>query len=392
MASAAQLRKQKEKKDRIKNLRRLQKLAHSRLSRHEEQQAVETCKHLHRCLLLLRGEIKDFLLSWGLAPRRDEDTSTMLRTLIDYNKRIPNFISLTSNRIEIDTKTILTAVYARNKICHGNLPAVLREFQSFLLAWIEVAIMIGTHSLATRFRQTLNLLNDPSQSGKKAFTVPPYIIFQSLASERTRKWTKNQEAAAISHNHHLFDIVVEELGPSLNLFIKENRLRDDWSSNMDVYADRNLLLDNCCPETFVVPHGTTDEEELRDRLEKTMDGRHAICHDEHRNVTDNWPTYLTDFVFLLTAIDCPGAATRVQAKLDLLLTERDKAYKTPLPTSQFAFRRRSHSVAKAPMTGKPPQGGQWIRRNSMWLKRSPPSVIGAACRKALKRMSKLVIR
>jgi hypothetical protein len=41
---------------------------------------------------------------------------------------------------------------------------------------------------------------------------------------------------------------------------------------MDVYADRNLLLDNCCPETFVVPYGTTDEEELRDRLEKTMDG------------------------------------------------------------------------------------------------------------------------
>lgn len=388
MTSSAQRRKQKEKerRARLKNQIRLQRLANNRLSRNEEQQAVETCKHLHRCLMLLRGEIKVFLASWGLAPRKDEDTSTMLRNLIDYNEIIPTFISLTPNRVEIDKRTLLKAVYARNATCHGNLPAVLRERQSFLLAWIEVAIMIGAHSLATRFRRTLNLLNDPSQSGKKAFTVPPYIIFQSLASERTRKWTKTKEAAAISLNSHLFDVVVEELGPSLNQFIKANRLRDDWSSTMDVYKDKNLLLDDCCVETFVVPHGTTNQEELINRLEKAIDGRHAVCHDEHRHVIDNWPTYLTDFVFLLTAIDCPSAATRVQAKLDLLLTERDKANATPLPSSQFAFRhRRSLSV------GKPPQAGQWIRRKSMWLKRSPPSILGAASRKVLKKMTKQTI-
>lgn len=384
MTSAAQQRKQKERRARLKNLKRMQKLVLSRLTRQEEKQAAETCKHLHRCLLLLRGEMKKFLDSWGLAPRRDEDTSTMLRSLIDYNEIIPNFISLTSNRIKIDTKTLLRAVYARNSICHGNLPAVLREHNSFLLAMIEVAIMIGAHSLATRFRQTLNLLNDPSQSGKKAFTVPPNIIFQSLASERTRKWTKTKEAAAISLNSHLFDVVVEELGPSLNKFIKENRLRDDWSSAMDVYKDRNLLLDDCSPDTFVVPHGTTNQEELINKLEKAMNGRHVICHDEHRHVIDNWPTYLTDFVFLLTAIDCPSAATRVQAKLDWLLAEREKGNTTPLPSSQLAFHRRSLSV------GKPPQG-QWIRRNFLLLKRSPPSVIGAACRKVLKRMAKQTI-
>jgi hypothetical protein len=317
MATEAQLRKRRENKARRRNPQRLQKLANNRLSHQEEQQAIYMSKHLHRCLILLRGSIKEFLTSWGLAPREDEDTSTMLKTLIEYNKRIPTFISLTSNRIDIDTKTLLTAVYARNKIYHGNLPAILREFRSFLLAWIEVAIMIGAHSLATsRFRQTLNLLNNPSQSGKKAFTVPPYIIFQSLASELTRKWTKTKEAAAISLNHHLFDIVVEELGPSLNKFIKENRLRDDWTSNMDAYSDTNLLLDNYCPENFMVPHGTNDQEELRDRLEKAMNGKHAISHDQNKNIINNWPTYLTDFAFLLTAIDCTLAAARVQAKLD----------------------------------------------------------------------------
>ncbi|EFX62836.1 hypothetical protein DAPPUDRAFT_336367 [Daphnia pulex] len=114
MTSSAQRRKQKEKerRARLKNQIRLQRLANNRLSGNEEQQAVETCKHLHRCLMLLRGEIKVFLASWGLAPRRDEDTSTMLRNLIDYNEIIPTFISLTPNRVEIDKRTLLKAVYA----------------------------------------------------------------------------------------------------------------------------------------------------------------------------------------------------------------------------------------------------------------------------------------
>jgi hypothetical protein len=124
MATEAQLRKRRENKARRRNPQRLQKLANNRLSHQEEQQAIYMSKHLHRCLILLRGSIKEFLTSWGLAPREDEDTSTMLKTLIQYNKRIPTFISLTSNRIDTHKNSSDGCLCAQQ-----NLP---RQFTGYL--------------------------------------------------------------------------------------------------------------------------------------------------------------------------------------------------------------------------------------------------------------------
>ena len=62
-----------------------------------------------------------------------------------------------------------------------------------------------------------------------------------------------------------------------------------------------------------------------------MDGRNAVCHDQHAKIIDKWPIFLKDFINLLLAIHRPEAAQRVQIKLDVLLSERQKAENRFLP-------------------------------------------------------------
>ena len=65
--------------------------------------------------------------------------------------------------------------------------------------------MIGADSLAIEIGKTLNLLSNPFKTNEKPYTVRPSIIFKSLASERTKKWTKSKRAAAICLSNYLYD-------------------------------------------------------------------------------------------------------------------------------------------------------------------------------------------
>jgi hypothetical protein len=79
------------------------------------------------------------------------------------------------------------------------------------------------------------------------------------------------------------------LAPYVRDFIDENKIRDQWNWNNDVYGHTNLLQDQSCTDDFVIPLGIDDESELRWLLEKAMDGRHAVCHDEYANIIDKRP-------------------------------------------------------------------------------------------------------
>ena len=41
----------------------------------------------------------------------------------------------------------------------------------------------------------------------------------------------------------------------------------------------------------MIPPGIDDESELRWLLEKAMDERHAVGHDEYANIIDKWPMF-----------------------------------------------------------------------------------------------------
>jgi hypothetical protein len=260
-------------------------------------------------------------------------------------------VSSNPNFKENDKKTLLMAIKGRNKLCHGILSVVFREWHSILLAWIEVAKMIGADSLAIEIGKTLNLLSNPFKTNEKPYTVRPSIIFKSLASERTKKWTKSKRAAAICLSNYLYDIFMQEVAPFVTKFVDENEIRDNWTSDMDVHSHTNLLLDNCSMDNFVVPADVKDESELRHLLEKAMNGRHAICHDQYQNVLDNWPIYLKDFVSLLTAIHYPEAAERVQEKLDFLTAKQQKANRIrPRPSPELGSSYRKSLIKKTKQT------------------------------------------
>ena len=115
---------------------------------------------MYRCLVQLRQKIKEFFLSLGLSPLPEQDTSELYE-MIYHNERIPNLMSMNPNFKENDKKTLLMAIKGRNKLCHGNVFVIYREWHSLLLAWIDVAMRIGADSLATEIGKTLNLLLTP---------------------------------------------------------------------------------------------------------------------------------------------------------------------------------------------------------------------------------------
>jgi hypothetical protein len=319
------------KQRRRQNIAR-RKLEARRLTPDEEKEAIYICKKLFRCLVLLRRELIEYLNSWGIDVLPDEDTSDLLRKLRDCNQSLPKFLSATPNSIEDDTKTLGKAILGRNKLCHGNLPAVRREWTEILSAWIQVSLLIEAKSLVTEIRKTLTYLKfNPASPSSKPFSIPPLLIFQRLATERTQQWTKSKELSAIALAHHVFDILIEDVAPYVRDFIDENQIRDQWNSEIDVFGHTILLEDECCMDDFVFPPGIEDESELRQLLEKAMDGRNAVCHDQHAKIIDKWPIFLKDFINLLLAIHRPEAAQRVQIKLDVLLSERQKAENRFLP-------------------------------------------------------------
>ena len=324
LTAAGKLAAKQKQKERLAR----KKLAARRLTPDEEKETIYKCKHLVRCLVLLRRKLIKFLKSWGIDVCPDDDVSDLLKTIRDYNRSIRNFLSLTPNCIEADSEILRKAIFGRNKVCHGNLPEVHREWKGILEAWIKVSLLIGASSLATEMNNTLTYLKStPSvsaPSSKPAFTISPVIIFQCLAAEGSG-WTKSKETAAIALAHYILDIVFEDLAPHVRDFIDENKIRDQWDSNIDVHAHTNLLQEQCCMDDFVIPPGINDEAEFRRLLKTAMDGRHAVCHDQYANIIDNWPMFLKDFIDLLIAVHRPEAAQRIQVKLNLLLSARQKA-------------------------------------------------------------------
>jgi hypothetical protein len=365
-------------------LSKRKKLALNRLTRVQEKKAIFITKHLARALLLFKRELTQFLKSWGLAPRKYQDTSTLLKKMIDYNQQIPNFFGTTKRRVEVVTATLLKATYGRNAVFHGVLPVVWREWKKFLRAWITVANMIGAKSLAQKLRKMMTRLL--SSHGRRPYTVSKNTIFMSMASEETTKWTSSKRSAAIAIGHIVFDTFLQNVAPNLRTFIDSNNIRPNWTSVLDAYELSKLILDKCSADCFFVPPGTQDEDELITRLEGAMEGRHAVSHDKQENVFYNWEPYLKDCVYILTAIHCPDAAARVQKRLDRLTASRDQAKKqfSALTARRVTTVHRSFLQAKKSpqLKGKP---GKWPRPNSRWLKGMCPSqTIGDAFRFRLK--------
>lgn len=356
----------------------------NRLTHGQEKKAILITKNLARALFLFKQELTQFLKSWGLTPRKQQDTSTLLKKMIDYNQQIPNFFGTTKRRVEVDTATLLKATYGRNAVFHGILPVVWRDWKQFLRAWIRVANMIGAKSLAQKIRKMMTRLL--SSHGRRPYTVSKNTIFMSVASEETTKWTSSKESAAIAIGHIVFDTFLEDVAPYLRTFIDSNKIRPNWTSVLDAYELRNLILDKCSADCFIIPPGTPNEAELIRILERAMDGRHAVSHDEQENVFFNWEQHLKDCVYILTAIHCPDAAARVQKRLDQLTTSRDQAKKqfSALTARRVTTVHRSFLQAKKSpqLKGKP---GKWPRPNSRWLKGMCPSqTIGDAFRFRLK--------
>jgi hypothetical protein len=365
-------------------LSRKQKLALNRLTHGQEKKAILITKNLARALLLFKRELTQFLKSWGLAPRKKEDTSALLKKMIDFNKQIPNFFGTTKRRVEVDTATLRKANHGRNAVFHGILPVVRREWQQFLRAWIAVANMIGAKSLAQKLRKMMTRLL--SSHGRRPYTVSKNTIFMSMASEQTTKWTSSKRSAAIAIGHIVFDTFLQNVAPNLRTFIDSNNIRANWTSVLDAYELSKLILDKCSADCFFVPPGTQDEDELITRLEEAMEGRHAVSHDKQENVFYNWEQHFKDCVYILTAIHCPDAAARVQKRLDRLTAARDQANQqfSALTARRVPTVHRSFLQAKKSpqLKGKP---GKWPRPNSRWLKGMCPSqTIGDAFRFRLK--------
>jgi hypothetical protein len=365
-------------------LSKRKKLALNRLTRVQEKKAIFITKHLARALLLFKRELTQFLKSWGLAPRKYQDTSTLLKKMIDYNQQIPNFFGTTKRRVEVATATLRKANYGRNAVFHGVLPVVLREWQQFLRAWISVANMIGAKSLAQKLRKMKTRLL--SSHGRRPYTVSKNTIFMSMASEQTTKWTSSKRSAAIAIGHIVFDTFLQDVAPNLRTFIDSNNIRANWTSVLDAYELSKFILDKCSADCFFVPPGTQDEDELIRRLEEAMEGRHAVSHDKQENVFYNWEQHLKDCVYILTAIHCPDAAARVQKRLDRLTASKDQANQqfSALTARRVPTVHRSFLQAKKSpqLKGKP---GKWPRPNSRWLKGMCPSqTIGDAFRFRLK--------
>jgi hypothetical protein len=366
-------------------LSRRQKLALRRLTQSQEKKAVLITRHLARAIFLLKIELTQFLKTWGLAPRKHLDTSMILNKMIDYNKQIPNFFATTRRRVEVDSATLLKAISGRNAVFHGNLPVVKRDWQKFIRAWIKVANMVGAKSLAKNLRKMMKSLL--SSHGRRPYTVSQDAIFMSVASEQTTKWTSSKESAAIAMGHIVFDTILQDVAPNLRTFIDSNKIRPNWNSVLDAYQLTNLILDKCNADCFIIPPGTPDESELIRILERVMDGRHAVSHDQHQNIFNNWEQQLKDCVYLLTAIHCPDAAARVQTRLDSLITSRDQAKRrySALAARNFPVVHRSFQQAKKSpiIKGKPENRS---RPNGRWLKGHCPKsqTIGAALRFRLK--------
>lgn len=365
-------------------LSKRKKLALNRLTHGQEKKAILITKNLSRALLLFKRELTQFLKSWGLAPRKKEDTSALLKKMIDFNKQIPNFFGTTKRRVEVETATLLKATYGRNAVFHGILPVVRREWQQFLRAWITVADMIGAKSLAQKLRKMKTRLL--SSHGRRPYTVSKNTIFMSMASEETTKWTSSKRSAAIAIGHIVFDTFLHDVAPNLRTFVDSNKIRANWTSVLDAYELSKLILNKCSADCFFVPPGTQDEDELIRRLEEAMEGRHAVSHDKQENVYYNWEQHLKDCVYILTAIHCPEAAARVQKRLDQLTKSRDQAKKqfSALTARRVTTVHRSFLQAKKSpqLKGKP---GKWPRPNSRWLKGMCPSqTIGDAFRFRLK--------
>lgn len=116
MVTASVLKKAKRKAAKALKKQRigLKKLADSRLTTEQETEAIYKCKHMNRCLVLLRHKIEEFFVSWELSPLPEQDTSELLYEMIYYNERIPNFVSSNPNFKENDKKILLMAIKGRN--------------------------------------------------------------------------------------------------------------------------------------------------------------------------------------------------------------------------------------------------------------------------------------
>lgn len=377
MATNRQVNQQQQGKASKKNRLKQARLAKRRLTKGDEAKAIYIGRHMFRCVILLKSSLKSFLNSWGLDPRC-EDTSEYLKKLMDYNETIPNFISLTPGQITADNTTIKNAISARNAVCHGNLPVLFREWEAFIHALIEVTIMIGDMTLCTEFRRVLNHLT--SYFSKQSARVEPYVvplgdIFKSLESDlNPGKWTKVKKCAAVSIANILFDVLIKELAPACRTFIDANEIREEWTSELDVYENSKLILESS-PQNFVVPPAAQNETDMMDQLDKAMDGRHAVSHDQYKNILNNWQEYLESWISLAIAIHDDGAAKKIQEVLDLLMAARSAARRQMkyVLSPPVGTRRRFVYVSENNyLPSKQGRGlnrkGKWILRNTLWMK------------------------
>lgn len=367
-----------------KAARKAATLAAKRLTKDEEKTVIYIIRHMYRGMVLMKTALKSFFKFWGLAPRC-KDTSEYLYKLIDYNEIIPNFISLTPSQIPVDNETIKKAISARNAICHGNLPVIYRKWEEFLSALIDVTIMIGDFSLCTEFRRVQSHLTS-HLLGSSPFIQPHTVslttIFTSLESEsKTDKWTNIKKSAAIAISSILFDILMGDLAPVCNKFIDDNHIRKEWTSELDAYADSVVIL-NCSLDSFVVPPIITNDNELESRLERAMQGRHAVCHDKYEDILENYEMYLEDWIIFATAVHADKTASKIQNVLNNLIAARSLARLRVkyLKSPYMPYRRRLVFVNDNKRLSNHwniTRTGKWVLRNSLRLRRKSPQSVPA---------------
>ena len=355
--------------------RKAARLAARRLTKEEEGKAIYITRHMFRGMVLLKTALKTFFKYWGLAPRC-EDTSEYLYKLIDYNEIIPNFISSTATQILVDNQTIRKAISARNAICHGNLPVTYRDWEEFLDALIDVTTMIGDFSLCTEFRRVQSHLISHLRGSSPAIqplTVSLTTIFTSLESEpKTGMWTNVKKSAAIAISSILFDILIKDLAPVGKTFIDDNKIRKEWTSELDAYADSIVILQSSL-DSFIVHPSISSEKELECMLDRAMQGRHAVCHDKYEDVLKNCEKYLQDWITFADAVHADEAASKIQKILNNLIAARSlarlrvKYLKSPPMRHQrrLIFLNGNKNLSNNSNTNRT---GKWVTRNSLSIR------------------------
>lgn len=297
-----------------------------KMSKAKETRAKRLAKYLFRCLKFLSSGLRAFLASHNLLGGKKSLNQDSQRYLyIILNKRnSPNFLYKNGNSNISVNKIIKEAIKGRNKVSHNDLPEILSNWESFLNAWIDTAILIGATQVSIKIKRTLRFLRKVRKVPiRPASKVNALNVFRKLEfKQQTIKWTKSKEEASIYIADKMYDLIMEEYSPRLDEFLSLNNIQAP-TSVIDCYTQTNLIFDKCTPAHFRAPNDGTPFDMAH--LQTAVDGRHATVHEQNENTLLHWDSYLSSQIYVCKGIGANQSAIRIAKVRSELIAARARA-------------------------------------------------------------------